>query len=247
METPLIGKKKFNKIRKHLPVPGSRKRCDDRLVISAIIWVIKKGASWREIPEFYGKWPTIYSRFRRWCKLGIFQKILSHFTSKLKKRCTAMIDSTYIKAHRTACSMASDKLPRKLGRTHGGITTKIHLLCNSDGMPMDFTITEGQRHDVKIAPELINKNKMKWLVADKAYSSEKLRSLLAERHINACIPVKSNAKEEIEYDKEKYKTRHVIENMFARIKDWKGIALRTNRNALSFHSFVCITLFTLFF
>ncbi len=247
METPLISEKKFNKIRKHLPAPGPRKRCDDRYILSGIIWVIKHGASWRQIPEFYGKWTTIYSRFRRWSILGIFQKILAFFSSKLRKRCIAMIDSSYVKAHRTACSMRSDNKPRKLGRSHGGITSKIHLLCNADGKPMDFIISEGNRHDVKIAPNLIARNKMKCIVADKAYNSKKIRLLLAQRHIEGCIPAKSNAKIPIEHDRETYKKRHVIENMFARIKDWKGLALRTNRNAHTFHSFVCIALFTLFF
>lgn len=247
METPLITEKEFNRIRKHLPAPGTRKRIDDRYIISGIIWVIKHGASWRQVPEFYGKWTTIYSRFKRWSEKGIFQKIFKYFSSKLKKKCIAMIDSTYTKTHRTAASMASDKQDRKIGRSRGGLTTKIHFLCNDEAKPMDIIITGGEVHDIKVAPELVSRNKMKCLLADKAYGSKKFRKLLADRKIEACIPPKSNSKVKIEYDKQKYKKRHVIENMFARLKDWKGLALRTNRNAHTFLSFVYIAVFTIFF
>ena len=247
METPLFSKRQFNKFRKHLPVPGPRKRIDDRYVISGIIWVIKQGASWREVPEFYGNWTTIYSRFKRWSKRGIFQKIFKNYTSKLKKKCMAMIDSTFAKVHRSAASMASDKQDRKMGRSRGGLTTKIHFLCNEMGQPLDCIITGGEVHDIKVAPEFIKRNKMSCLLGDKAYGSKKFRELLAERKIESCIPPKSNSKIKIEFDRNKYKKRHVIENMFAKLKDWKGLALRTNRNAHSFLSFVHIAAFTLFF
>ena len=59
-----------------------------------------------------------------------------------------MIDSTYVKAHRTAASMACKDASRNIGRSHGGLTTKIHLLCNEYDIPIDFFITGGEVHDV---------------------------------------------------------------------------------------------------
>lgn len=247
METPLIDRKKFNRIRRHLPPQKARKRINDRLVLSAIFWVIMKGASWRQLPKFYGKWTTIYSRFKRWSKLGIFEKIFRVFAKRVNKKCYAMIDSTYVKTHRTAASMACNEPNRNIGRSRGGLTTKIHLLCNEYGMPIDFLITGGEVHDVKMAPKLILKNRMTGLIADKAYGSKKLRELLAQRKIKACIPVKSNAKVKINHDAAKYKIRHRIENMFARIKDQKGIALRTCRCTHTFGSFVSMALILIFF
>ncbi len=154
METPLISKRQFNRIRKFIPVKKHSKRLDDLKIISAILLVIRFGLAWRQIPEFYGKWYSIYSRFRRWSKAGIMERIFREFTSKLPKRCTAMIDSTFCKAQRCASSMRADNEPRQLGRSKGGITTKIHLLCTSDGKPMDFLITGGNVSDIKVAPEL---------------------------------------------------------------------------------------------
>ena len=247
METPLIDRKKFNRIRRHLPPQKSRGRVNDLYVLSAIFWVIATGSAWRQIPEFYGKWTTIYSRFRRWSKLGIFEKIFRIFVKRVNKKCYAMIDSTYVKAHRTAASLACSDAIRNIGRSHGGLTTKIHLLCNEYGLPIDFLITGGEVHDVKPAPELIKRNKMIGLIADKAYGSSRLRKILAILRRKVCIPAKSNAKNKIPHDQIIYKKRHRIENMFARIKDLKGIALRTNRCSHTFASFVSLALIKLFF
>lgn len=247
METPLIDRKKFNRIRRHLPPQKSRRRINDRFVLSAIFWVIATGASWRQVPKFYGKWTTIYSRFKRWSKLGIFEKIFHCFTKRVDKNCFAMIDSTYVKVHRTSASMACKDSIRNIGRSHGGLTTKIHLLCNEYGLPIDFLITGGDVHDVKPAPELIIRNKMKGLIADKAYGSVRIRKLLFKLKRKACIPAKCNAKIKIPHDLAVYKKRHRIENLFARLKDLKGIALRTNRCSHTFASFVSLALIKLFF
>ncbi len=183
METPLISKRQFNKIRKFIPAKKHAKRLDDLKVISAMLLVIRFGLAWRQIPEFYGKWYSIYSRFRRWSTVGIIEKIFHEFAGKLPKRCTAMIDSTFCKAQRSASSMRADHKPRQLGRSRRGITTKIHLLCTSDGKPLDFLITGGNVSDIKAAPELTGRNQMKVLVADKAYGSKGYRTELALKRI----------------------------------------------------------------
>lgn len=247
METPLISKRQFNRIRRLFPARIYSRRLDDRKVISAILLVIRYGYPWRQIPEFYGKWTSIYSRFRRWSKAGIIDNIYYAFAHRLPRRCIAMIDSTFSKAQRCAASMRADNENRQLGRSRGGITTKIHLLCNSDGLPMDFCITGGHVADIKAAPELTDRNKMKCLIADRAYGAKKYRGDLASRHIEACIPPKSNEKNPAPYDKQLYRKRHVIENMFAKLKDWKGIAFRGNRCAHSFRSFVALALVFIFF
>ncbi len=112
---------------------------------------------------------------------------------------------------------------------------------------MDFCITGGNVSDIKTAPGLTDPNKMKCLIADKAYGSKAFRKRLDSQHIKVCIPPKSNAKNPDKHDELLYKLRHIIENMFAKIKDWKGIAFRGNRCAHSFHSFVALALIFIFF
>lgn len=158
-----------------------------------------------------------------------------------------MIDSTYTKAHRTASSLACKEKDRKIGRSAGGYTTKIHFLCNEEGLPLDFEITGGEVHDIKMAISLLDENVMEGLIADKAYGSVKLRKYLESRKLKICIPPKLNSKMKISFDKKVYKIRHKVENAFAKIKDRKGIALRTCRCAHTFESFIALTLINIFF
>ena len=247
MGTPLISKKLFNRIRRHLPVQKYRKRVSDRKVISGILWVIRTGSAWRQLPEFFGKWTTIYSRFKRWSKAGIFEKIFKIFAKRVNKQCHAMMDSTYVKAHRTASICACKDKDRKIGTSRGGKTTKIHILCNEAGIPFEYIITGGEVHDVKMALELLGKHPIKGLIADKAYGSKEVRDELERRNIEICIPPKSNSKCPWTYDEELYRKRHKVENIFAKLKDPKGIALRMCRCAHTFTSFVSLTLIRLYF
>ncbi len=97
-----------------------------------------------------------------------------------------MIDSTTVKAHRTAASMACDGKPRKVGRSAGGLTTKIHLLATTDKIPLDFSLTEGQAGDAPEGENLIMNNMtgFKYLLADKAYDRDRIRAEDSARLIN---------------------------------------------------------------
>ena len=248
MVTPILAKKHFTRIEHLLPIPRRPRKYDARLVLSGIIFVNRNGIPWRHLPEIYGNWQAVYATFMRWSKAGVFDAIFKKLNEKLGKKNIVMLDSTVTKAHRTAASLKADKKPRAIGRSRGGLTTKIHLLCTADRRPVDFVLSEGQAGDAKIAPELISNNfkYMKYLLADKAYDSNKIRALLSSNKVDACIPPKANRKEDIPYDKELYKKRHVIENMFGRLKDWRGVAMRYCRCAHTYRSFVCIAFSVIF-
>ena len=80
-------------------------RVDDRLVLSGIIFVLRNGLRWRDAPREYGPHKTIYNRFIRWSRLGVFNRILAELTAKRGKPEQLMIDATHLKAHRTAASL----------------------------------------------------------------------------------------------------------------------------------------------
>ena len=248
METPILAKNRFNKMKHLLPIPRRPRLHDARVTLSGIIHVIKHGIPWRHLPEIYGNWKIVYATFRRWSQMGIFDAIFEELKSEPAQKDIVMLDSTVTKAHRTAASLKADNEPRKIGRSRGGLTTKIHFLCTSNRRPVDFILSEGQAGDASFAPELIIKHSkyIKHFLADKAYDSDKIRATLSSNGIHACIPPKANRKEEIPYDKELYKKRHVIENMFGRLKDWRGVAMRYCRCAYTYKAFVCIAMTVLF-
>jgi len=84
------------------------------------------------------------------------------------------------------------------------------------------------------------------LIGDKGYDSDKIRKTLAERGISPSIPPKKNRKKTIHYCKALYKTRHKIENLFAKLKDWRRIATRSNRCAHTFLSSIYIAATVIF-
>ena len=80
-------------------------RVDDRRVISGIIFVIRNGLRWRDVPVSYGPHKTIYNRFIRWSALGVFGRIFVELARGGGASDEMMIDATHLKAHRTAASL----------------------------------------------------------------------------------------------------------------------------------------------
>ena len=249
MEIPLIERKVFNKFAKHLPTPRGNQKIAPIVIISCVIWVVKHGRYWSDIPIRYGNHDTIRKRFIRWSKKEIFRKVFYSCTKMLGNNNIAAIDSTFAKAHRTACSLKSDGKPRQIGLTKGGRNTKIHMITNIEQKPIDFCLSPGHASDCKEGEKLIGKNihRIKKLLADKAYDTNNIRKMLDSQKVGACIPSKSNRKTKIPHDESLYKKRSGIEIMFGRIKDWRGIATRYCRCAHAFDSFVCVALIILFF
>ena len=95
----------MRRIAPYFPLSHGVPRVDDRRVISGIIFVIKNGLRWRDAPTDYGPHKTIYNRFIRWSRLGIFNRIFAALAGKSGKPERVMIDATHLKAHRTAASL----------------------------------------------------------------------------------------------------------------------------------------------
>ena len=95
----------MRRIEPYFPLSHGVARVDDRKVISGIIFVLRNGLRWRDAPKDYGPHKTIYNRFIRWSRLGVFNRILAALSAKSGKPHQLMIDATHLKAHRTAASL----------------------------------------------------------------------------------------------------------------------------------------------
>ncbi len=137
--------------------------------INGILWILHTGAPWRDLPERYGPWQTVYDRFNRWRRDGTWAKILTHLLDHLERHCRLgrhlwFIDATVIRATRAAggAEKHPDSRPHlggpkaaqlrepedhALGYSRGGFTTKIHLLGEEHGIPLGVYLTAGQRHE----------------------------------------------------------------------------------------------------
>ena len=131
-----------------------------------------------------------------------------------------------------------------IGITKGGRNTKLHAICDEKGRPHVLLLTPGNTHDAKVAMLAINAAPPSdYLVADKGYDSNALRSWLIERGTTPVIPSKSNRKVQIEHDRQIYRQRNVVERMFCRFKDWRRVATRFDRNIKTFMATIAIAAF----
>jgi len=117
-------------------------------------------------------------------------------------------------------------------------------------MPVRVTITEGTRHDSKEAINLIDGIKADYLLADRGYDSQEILDKAVAQGIIPVIPPKKNRKVQREYDKYLYKIRHLVENAFLHLKQWRAVATRYAKNTSSFLAIVqirCLVLWSKMF
>ena len=101
----LLSEAQMRRIEPYFPLSHGIPRVDDRRIVSGIIFVIRNGLRWRDAPLGYGPHKTIYNRFIRWSRLGVFNRIFAELAAKGGKPDQLMIDATHLKAHRTAASL----------------------------------------------------------------------------------------------------------------------------------------------
>lgn len=122
-----------------------------------------------------------------------------------------------------------------MGRSRGGLTTKIHALVDAEGRPVVLKLTAGQVHDAVMAePLLEGLGQNDILLADKGYDSDKIRDLATKKKAWANIPPKCNRRGTFAFSPWVYRQRNLVERFFNKIKQFRGIATRYDKNPLNF-------------
>jgi transposase len=121
-----------------------------------------------------------------------------------------------------------------IGRSRGGLSTKIHAAVDALGNPLRFILTAGQAHESKQAETLIDGFDFDKLLADKGFDSDRFRAVIATTGAEAVIPSNGSRKKVIAHDEHVYKERNVIERFFNKIKHFRRIATRYEKTAISF-------------
>lgn len=214
-----------------------------RRTVNGILWVLRTGALARHAGAI-GNWNSVFVRFTRWSKLGVWDAAFETLASLGPPADEEhAIDSTIVRAHQHAAGVkGGNQNQQALGRSRGGFSTKIHLRTNAKGDPLTFDVTGGEAHEVKGYDALmeLHDNDPDRLLGDKGYDSDNIRNDLAERGIEPVIPPRSNRKVPIEYDREAYKRRNLIERCVNRLKQFRRIATRYEKTARAYLSMLCI-------
>lgn len=131
--------------------------------------------------------------------------------------------------------MFKKKTRECIGRSCGGFSTKIHVTVDALGNPVNFYMTQGQTSDLEGAEVLIAELKAPMVLADKAYDADTRMILpLEAAGRTAVIPPKRSRKQPRDYDKHLYKERHLVENSFCKLKQFRAIATQYDKTARNF-------------
>lgn len=241
---------------------------------------VRTGVPWRHLPERYGAWKTVYERHRRWSADGTWDQLLHAVQAKADL--TARIDwgmigvdSMSCRAHQHAAGArkARPRVPKQgatprnhrpdegLGRSRGGLTSKIHLAGEGCCRPLSLLLTPGQWGDAPQMIEVLDRIRVPRLLGgrprtrpghvsgDKAYSSRRNRRYLPRRGIKHTIPEprdqRANRKRRdsaggrpADFDREHYRRRNEVERTINRLKNPRAVATRYAKRAYVFHGTV---------
>ena len=252
-------------IRVFLPAERPRKAGrpwkSHRQVINGILWVIVLGSPWPDVPEEFGKWKTVYNRFRRWRSEGVWDQILKCLLHRLDReglidRDLWCVDGSLIRAHRAAAGANTNSTEiaenQGLGRSRGGFSSKLHVLTDGVGTPLGVTLTAGQRNESIEFENLMNTVPATWLrdpdwrpgaiAGDKGYSTVHIRDWLKAHQVQDIIASRSNETGSEQFDRKLYRQRNVVERAIGWLKENRRIATRYDKTASSYLAVVKIAI-----
>ncbi|MCM9077130.1 IS5 family transposase [Streptomyces spororaveus] len=250
------------------PVRG-RRWADHRRTVEAIAWKYRTSSPWRDLPDELGSFQTAHKRLLRWAVDGTWEKILASVLAAADADddidWTVSVDSTVVRAHQHAAGARKRGRPapassdHALGRSRGGLSTKVHLAADGGARPLAFTVTAGQAGDAPAFETVMARIRVPRtgtgrprtrpfvVLADRAYSSRAIRSHLRRRGIRAVIPQPSDqighrlrrghrGGRPPGFDREVYKQRNTVERCINRLKQWRGLATRTDKLAIAYQA-----------
>ncbi len=227
---------------KHVLTESGRvyNKYEHRNTLEGILYRMRTGIQWRDLPPEFGLWNTIFRRFNLWSKKGVIDKLL-HCLAQDSDTEWLFIDGSIVKAHQDS-ARSGRKDEEAIGKSRGGNSTKIHLVVDSGGLPVYFELSGGQVNDIVHATSLVSHAPTaQQVIADKGYDSNPLRGVIEDRGSQSQIPRKQNSTEgNHDMDWCLYKYRHLVENAFMKMKKYRAVATRYDKLARNYQSMVAL-------
>lgn len=220
-------------------------RVEDRKALNGIYWRLVTGMPWAHIPERYGPDTTCYDRFARWAKLGVWGR-LSDAVSEVYEGSEQSEDSTSIRVHQHGANARRGRRPhrnsglvdlrvRRMGRSRGGLTTKIHAVTDLHGLPITLKLTAGQADDGRSAddmPGILDPGQT--LLADAAYDNNRLCDHLESIGARAVIRPIPRRSASAPLDRDASRRHNRIERFLLKLKHYSAIATRYEKHDANF-------------
>ncbi len=212
--------------------PGATAR-DNRLFVDAVLYRYRAGIPWRDLSERFVDFRVVHTCHSRWSKSAVWQRVFETLAQDADNE-YVMIDATVVRAHQhSAVAKKGGGLDKQaIGRSRGGLTTKIHTTVDALDNPTGFHLTPGQSHDLEGSDVLLNDTPGQTVIADKAYDAQaRVIEPLLGKGKAVVTPSRAKSKQPREHDRHLYKARHLVENFFARLKQYRAIATRYDKTA----------------
>src|ERR1051326_1815978 len=156
-------------------------------MVTARWWVLRTGAAWRDVPREFGPWSSVYTRWRRWSRAGLWRRVVRSLRRLAVGRLW-LADGSHIKVHQHGANPTGGQAAQAIGRTKGGLNSKLTVLADTHGRIVDFTLAAGPRNEQYTVLPLLPAARGRWLVADRGFDSNVFRQRLQQHRIRPCIP-----------------------------------------------------------
>ena len=206
-------------------------------MLSAMVYVLRTGVPWRDLPERFGPWSSVYTRYRRWCDTGLFARMLGLLTTGAEGE-LRHLDCSHIKLHQHGANPPGGQAAQAMGRTKGGLNTKLSAGVDARGRAVALSLAPGQQHDQHAVLAVLACVRRHRVVADKGFDADLFRAGLRNQRTRCCIPPKRGRLRPARFHRGYYRQRHKIENFFGRIKAQRRISTRYDKFACTFLGFV---------
>jgi transposase len=206
-------------------------------MVEAMVYVLRTGIPWRDLPERFGKWSGVYCRWRRWTAAGLWAQLLATMACGARGS-TRFVDSTHVKLHQDGANPAGGQSGQAIGRTKGGLNTKLTAIVDSYGRAVALSVHAGPRNDVRTMDAHVCLLRGRTLVADKGFDADGLRARIAYFAGRTCIPRRQKCGGTRPFSRRLYRRRHRVENFWCRLKRHRRLSTRYDKLASTFFAFV---------
>lgn len=213
---------------------------DNRRFVDAVLWIGKTGVPWRDLPERFGTWNSVWKRFDRWSRKGTWRAVFDALQDPDPE--WLVLDATVIRAHPHAAGARKnpDGTGQALGRSRGGFGTTIHGAVTGLGLPAEILLTPGQDADVTQADAPLAGKEPAVVIADKGYDKQALVDAIEAAGAEAVIPTRKNSTAPRRVDPAKYRDRNLVERFWAKAKPYRRVATRYEKTARNFLGMVLV-------
>ncbi|MGR1217455.1 IS5 family transposase [Metapseudomonas otitidis] len=211
---------------------------DNQRFVEAVLWIARTGSPWRDLPEAYGHWHRVYVRYSRWSRKGVWLQVMESLAADADVE-HLMVDGSIVRVHQHGAAK-KDQDAEAMGKSRGGLSTKIHAAVDALGNPVRLLLTPGQASEYGQAQALLDGFSPEAVLADKGYDSDAFVEAIQNLGAKTVIPSRRDRLEPRDLDLHLYQERNLVERFFQKLKQFRRIATRFERLARNYQSMLSL-------